>query len=135
MPRPFPASITTRSPRSRWLDWHRGSVTLVGDACDAVSLLAGQGASLAMGTAYVLAEELRDKATVATALAAYEDRLAGEVRKKQESGRKTARWIVPQTRLDIAFRNLTLRLATLPGLSRVLAPFLVSGTESVIGAR
>ena len=112
--------------------WSKGRVTLVGDAADAVSLLAGQGASLAMGTAYVLAEELRQKPTVADALAGYEGRLLAEVRKKQESGRKTARWIVPQTRLDIVLRNLSLRAATLPGLSWVLAPFLVSGTESVI---
>ena len=112
--------------------WSKGRVTLIGDAADAVSLLAGQGASLAMGTAYVLAEELRRKPTVEAALADYQARLLADVRKKQESGRKTARWIVPQTRLDIAFRNLTLRAASMPGLSRVLAPFLVSGTESVI---
>ncbi len=112
--------------------WSKGRVVLIGDAADAVSLLAGQGASLAMGTAYVLADELRTRPTVAAALAGYEARLLAEVRKKQESGRKTARWIVPQTRLDIAFRNLTLRAATMPGLSWVLAPFLVSGTESVI---
>jgi 2-polyprenyl-6-methoxyphenol hydroxylase-like FAD-dependent oxidoreductase len=31
--------------------WHQGPVTLVGDACQAVSLMAGQGASMAMGGA------------------------------------------------------------------------------------
>lgn len=112
--------------------WSKGHVGLIGDAADAVSLLAGQGASLAMGTAYVLAEELRKRETVAAALAGYQARLFADVRRKQESGRKTARWIVPHTRLDIAFRNLTLKAATMPGLSWVLAPFLVSGTESVI---
>ena len=112
--------------------WSKGRVTLVGDAADAVSLLAGQGASLAMGTAYVLAEELRTKADVPSALDAYQQRLLADVRKKQESGRKTARWIVPQTKWDITLRNLTLRAATMPGLSWVLKPYLVSGTESVI---
>ena len=38
--------------------WSRGRVALIGDACCAVSLLAGQGASVAMGAAYVLADEL-----------------------------------------------------------------------------
>ncbi len=112
--------------------WSKGRVTLIGDAADAVSLLAGQGASLAMGTAYVLADELRTMTDIPSALDAYQKRLLADVRKKQESGRKTARWIVPQTRFDIAFRNLTLRAATMPGLGWVLAPFLVSGTESVI---
>jgi flavin-dependent dehydrogenase len=38
--------------------WSRHRVVLVGDAGYAVSLLAGQGASLAVGGAYVLAEQL-----------------------------------------------------------------------------
>ena len=38
--------------------WSAGHVVLVGDACQAVSLLAGQGASLALAGARVLADEL-----------------------------------------------------------------------------
>ena len=38
--------------------WSRGRVTLVGDSCQCVSLLAGQGASLAIAGAYILAEEI-----------------------------------------------------------------------------
>ncbi|HEX5502737.1 MAG TPA: FAD-dependent oxidoreductase, partial [Thermomicrobiales bacterium] len=38
--------------------WSRGRVTLVGDAAGCVSLLAGQGASLALAGAYALAQEL-----------------------------------------------------------------------------
>jgi 2-polyprenyl-6-methoxyphenol hydroxylase-like FAD-dependent oxidoreductase len=38
--------------------WSKGRVVLVGDACYAVSLLAGQGASLGMAGAYVLADQL-----------------------------------------------------------------------------
>jgi 2-polyprenyl-6-methoxyphenol hydroxylase-like FAD-dependent oxidoreductase len=113
--------------------WTLGRMALVGDACDAVSLLAGQGASLAMGTAYVLAQELRRKPTIKAALDAYSVRLILEVRRKQEAGRKTARWIVPRTRLDIAVRNWTLRVALLPGFSWILRPLLISGTESMIG--
>jgi 2-polyprenyl-6-methoxyphenol hydroxylase-like FAD-dependent oxidoreductase len=113
--------------------WTLGHVALVGDACDAVSLLAGQGASLAMGTAYVLAQELRRQPTINAALDAYSVRLILDIRRKQGAGRKTARWIVPRTRLDIAVRNWTLRVALLPGLSGLLKPLLISGTESIIG--
>ena len=39
-------------------DWRSGRVTLAGDACQCVSLFAGQGASLALAGAFILAEEL-----------------------------------------------------------------------------
>jgi 2-polyprenyl-6-methoxyphenol hydroxylase-like FAD-dependent oxidoreductase len=38
--------------------WSVGQVTLVGDACGCVSLIAGQGASLAMLGSYLLAQAL-----------------------------------------------------------------------------
>jgi 2-polyprenyl-6-methoxyphenol hydroxylase-like FAD-dependent oxidoreductase len=39
--------------------WSHGRTTMIGDACCAVSLLAGQGASIAMASAYTLADELQ----------------------------------------------------------------------------
>ena len=42
------SSTTTRLPLVEVPTWHRGGVVLTGDACCAVSLLAGQGASLAV---------------------------------------------------------------------------------------
>jgi 2-polyprenyl-6-methoxyphenol hydroxylase-like FAD-dependent oxidoreductase len=115
--------------------WTHGRVALIGDACDAVSLLAGQGASLAMGTAYVLAQELRRQPTIEAALSSYGVRLIDDVRRKQESGRKTARWLVPRTRFEILVRDWMLRIALVPGLSGILKPLLISGTESIVGAR
>src|SRR5262249_3670712 len=38
--------------------WSRDRVVLVGDSCACVSLIAGQGASMAMAGAFVLAEQL-----------------------------------------------------------------------------
>jgi 2-polyprenyl-6-methoxyphenol hydroxylase-like FAD-dependent oxidoreductase len=56
--------------------WSAGRVSLVGDACGCVSLLAGQGASLAMAEAEVLAAELdRAESDPRDALARYEARL------------------------------------------------------------
>jgi FAD-dependent urate hydroxylase len=52
--------------------WHRGPVGLVGDAVHATSPNAGQGASLAMEDALVLAKCLRDLPDTGRALAAYE---------------------------------------------------------------
>jgi FAD-dependent urate hydroxylase len=52
--------------------WHRGPAVLVGDAAHATSPNAGQGASLAMEDALVLAKCLRDLPDTGRALAAYE---------------------------------------------------------------
>ncbi|MGH3977661.1 MAG: FAD-dependent oxidoreductase [Pseudonocardiaceae bacterium] len=112
--------------------WSRGRVTLVGDACYAVSLLAGQGASMAMGGAYVLAAELTAAADVPAGLDRYEARLRSVVRRKQVAGRRAAEWIVPTTRRRIALRNMALWLAALPGTGRLLEPVLASGADSVV---
>jgi 2-polyprenyl-6-methoxyphenol hydroxylase-like FAD-dependent oxidoreductase len=113
--------------------WSRGRVTLVGDACHAVSLLAGQGASAAMGGAYLLARELRDgNGPVKKCLAGYEARLKPMIERKQTAGRRTADWIVPPSQWRITARNVVLRLASLPGLSWLVRPVLTSGTESVV---
>ncbi|GAA4414112.1 FAD-dependent monooxygenase [Actinokineospora soli] len=94
--------------------WHRGRVVLVGDAAHAVSLMAGQGASLAMAGAWVLAGEL-EKAPVPVALAAYEARMRPFAEAKQRSGRRAARWMLPKSRLGISVRNRLLGVADLPG--------------------
>jgi 2-polyprenyl-6-methoxyphenol hydroxylase-like FAD-dependent oxidoreductase len=112
--------------------WSRGRVTLVGDACQAVSLLAGQGASMAMGGAYLLARELRGNGPVKECLAGYEARLKPVIERKQAAGRRFADWVVPPSQRRIAARNAVLRLAGLPGLSWLLRPVLTSGTESVV---
>lgn len=58
-------------------------MTLVGDACQAVSLLAGQGASMAVGGAYLLTHELRANMPVEKCLAKYEARLKPIIEYKQ----------------------------------------------------
>ena len=52
--------------------WSLGRLVLVGDAASCVSLLAGEGSSLAMAAAYVLAGELsRARGDYAAAFARY----------------------------------------------------------------
>jgi 2-polyprenyl-6-methoxyphenol hydroxylase-like FAD-dependent oxidoreductase len=69
--------------------WSQGRVTLVGDACHAVSLLAGQGASLAVAGAHLLASELAQRGRTSDALASYQARLLPVVRDKQRAGRRS----------------------------------------------
>jgi 2-polyprenyl-6-methoxyphenol hydroxylase-like FAD-dependent oxidoreductase len=111
--------------------WSAGRVVLVGDACQCVSLAAGQGASLAMVGAYVLAEELtRHGNDLPSALRRYEERLKPSIEKKQKAGRRLARWFVPESRLQQTIGDLFTRMAEWPIVWRLLRPALA--TESII---
>ncbi|MBB5802466.1 2-polyprenyl-6-methoxyphenol hydroxylase-like FAD-dependent oxidoreductase [Saccharothrix ecbatanensis] len=98
--------------------WSSGRVVLVGDACGAVSLLAGQGASLGIGGAYVLAEHLDDPV-------AYERAWRPVVVDKQEVARSGARWFLPSSPRRLWARRVAMRLSNLPGVNRVVATSLV----------
>jgi 2-polyprenyl-6-methoxyphenol hydroxylase-like FAD-dependent oxidoreductase len=68
--------------------WHEGTTVLLGDACQAVSLLGGQGASLAIAGAALLTELVgpcRDTASELTALAEYERRWRPLVAESRQS--------------------------------------------------
>ena len=108
--------------------WSAGHVVLVGDACQAVSLLAGQGASLAFAGAHVLGGELAGTADVAAALGRYHVRLASAVAAKQAAGRRTADWFLPSTPSRLLLRRLALRAMRLPGLSRAMSSQLMAGS-------
>jgi 2-polyprenyl-6-methoxyphenol hydroxylase-like FAD-dependent oxidoreductase len=102
--------------------WSVGRVALVGDACQCVSPLAGQGASLAVAGAYVLAEELAAarKGEIAGALARYERRLRPSVQRTQRAGRRFARWFIPDTRTRLRVRDAIMRVGTSSLASLVL---------------
>jgi 2-polyprenyl-6-methoxyphenol hydroxylase-like FAD-dependent oxidoreductase len=102
--------------------WSRGRVTLVGDACQAVSLLAGQGASMAMGGAWALSMELAvPGSSLSDALARYESRVKPAIERKQRAGRRLAKWFVPSTSRRIVVRDWALAASKWPGLSWILA--------------
>ena len=76
-----------------WIDqeqWHTGRVVLIGDAAHASSPLMGQGGSLAMEDASVLAEVLRTEPTLEQGFAAYTRRRAPRVWWVQAQSRAVA---------------------------------------------
>ncbi len=105
--------------------WQRGRVVLLGDACQAVSFVAGQGASLAVAGAAVLDAALSPGAPVPDALARYEARWRPVVRARQAAGRAGARWFLPATRRARWLRRAGLLLAATPGLDRPLRGVVV----------
>jgi 2-polyprenyl-6-methoxyphenol hydroxylase-like FAD-dependent oxidoreductase len=106
-----------------------GHTVLVGDAGMAVSLLAGQGASLAAYSGFLLARHVRDASDIPLALAAYQRDLAPVVASQQRAGRRAAKWVIPTAQWQIALRDTIVRAAGLPGLSRLLAP-LIAGADA-----
>lgn len=108
-----------RISQIRMPGWSRGRVALVGDAAAAPSLLAGEGAALAMTGAYVLAGELqRATGEPIRAFRAYEDRLKTQVSARQAAARKQAAFFAPPSWRALFARDALLKLAALPPVAR-----------------
>lgn len=100
--------------------WSSGRVVLLGDAGYAVSLIAGQGASMALAGAYILADELTTTPDdVAGALERYEHHLRPKITRIQKVGRRNVGLFLPANRFQLALRDLGLRFAS----SAIAAPF------------
>ena len=101
--------------------WSDGRVVLVGDAACAVSLIAGQGASLGIAGAYVLAERLRAAASVQEGLADYERRWRPVAAAVQQTARnRVTEWFLPTSPTKLLLRRWGFRAMRLPGLDRLL---------------
>jgi 2-polyprenyl-6-methoxyphenol hydroxylase-like FAD-dependent oxidoreductase len=112
--------------------WSRGRVTLVGDACQAVSLLAGQGASLGLAAGYLLAEQLARTDSIEAGLASYERMWRPVVEEKQLTGRKAARWFLPASPTQLRVRRIAMKLAQVPGIDRMLAAVVAGKSTAII---
>jgi deazaflavin-dependent oxidoreductase (nitroreductase family) len=106
-------------------EWTSQRVTLVGDACQAVSLLAGQGASLAVAGAYVLGEQLATADSIDAGLARYDQVWRPIVEEKQRAGRRGAEWFLPKTEAQLWARRIMLAAGSLPVVDRCLASELL----------
>ncbi|MFC3890252.1 FAD-dependent oxidoreductase [Lentzea rhizosphaerae] len=110
--------------------WHRGKVVLVGDACGAVSLFAGHGASLAMTGACVLAEEL--SGGFEGAFDRYQARMKPAVEHTQEFGRRFIGWMAPSSRWRISLRDLAFRLSGLPVVRGMIRGSVMPDVDGVL---
>jgi len=99
--------------------WSRDRVALVGDASYAPSLLAGEGAALAMIGAYTLARALRrSDDSHRAAFASYEAALRPVIEPRQRAARRYGAWFAPHTRLGLSVRNRVSRLLDIPAVAR-----------------
>jgi 2-polyprenyl-6-methoxyphenol hydroxylase-like FAD-dependent oxidoreductase len=111
--------------------WYKDRVALVGDACQCLTLLAGQGASMAMAGAYLLADELRQaEGDYRLAFPAYEEKLKPEIDRRQQEARNLTNTFVPRNRFEIAMSHFLLNAAFWPGISSLFAKQI--GAKSLI---
>ncbi|MFQ6398603.1 FAD-dependent oxidoreductase [Nocardia sp. KC 131] len=87
--------------------WHNDNMVIVGDAAHAVASSSGQGVSMAVEDAVMLATCLRDIPDTATALAAYEDRRRERVERVVAHGAQTS-----GDKASNGFGRLLVRLVT-----------------------
>jgi 2-polyprenyl-6-methoxyphenol hydroxylase-like FAD-dependent oxidoreductase len=103
--------------------WSKGRVALVGDAAFAPSLMAGQGAALALVSAYVLAGEMAratsSSGSVQDAFSRYEQLLRKFMLQTQSAAARFASSIAPRTGLGIFMRNQATRVLGSPLLARL----------------
>jgi 2-polyprenyl-6-methoxyphenol hydroxylase-like FAD-dependent oxidoreductase len=96
----------------RWVD---GRVALIGDAASCPSLIAGEGAGLALTQAYVLAGELhRHAGDPSIGLTQYQARLQSLIAHKQKLAEGFVASFVPKSRLGVRLRDYATLLMRLP---------------------
>jgi len=100
--------------------WSRGRVTLLGDACGCLTLLAGQGSHMAMAGAYILAQELqRYDGNHTAAFTAYEAMMKPEIASRQEDAAAFAKIFIPTAQSKPWLRHLVTKAMFNP----LLLPF------------
>ncbi|MGO4588531.1 FAD-dependent monooxygenase [Paenarthrobacter sp. 2TAF44] len=108
--------------------WQKGRTVLLGDACGAVSLLAGQGGSLAIAGAALLGDVLGPVTSpegISAALSEFERRWRPVVREAQAAGRRAATSFLPKNRTQRLLRRWIIRATHLPGVDRLVARGIV----------
>ncbi len=102
--------------------WHKNRVVLIGDAAFCITLLSGQGSSMAMTSAYVLAEQLKlHEENLQQAFINYEKELRPMIEKMQKKAVKNAATYVPSTKFNLRIRNLLAPLV----FKKIFSPLLI----------
>lgn len=112
--------------------WHKNRVVLIGDAAFCITLLSGQGSSMAMTAAYVLSEQLnKNEDNVTQAFESYERELRPMIETMQKKAVKNAATYVPSTKFNLWIRNLFAPLV----FKKIFSPLLIKqlGADNYFG--
>ena len=102
--------------------WYKNRVALIGDAAFCITLLSGQGSSMAMTAAYVLSEQLKKYGdNISQAFESYERELRPMIETMQKKAVKNAATYVPSTEFNLWIRNLFAPLV----FKKIFSPLLI----------
>jgi 2-polyprenyl-6-methoxyphenol hydroxylase-like FAD-dependent oxidoreductase len=110
--------------------WHQGRVALVGDACDCPTLFSGQGASMAMGGAYLLAQALSECADYRQAFQRYEQQMFAYAQAQQKSARGIIKSFLPDSSLSLLMQQMMIKVVLRPMFRALLGR--VFGVQSLL---
>lgn len=100
--------------------WRNERVVLVGDAAGCMTLISGQGASMAMAGAFVLATEIGESNDWRQALANYEHRVKPQMEVRQRKAHDFAKQFVPGSKLGAEAQIALIKLVTHHAFSGLL---------------
>lgn len=110
--------------------WHQGRIALVGDACGSLTALSGQGASMAVGGAYLLAQALHEERDHTAAFLRYEHLMRPEVEKRQKNARTNIKSFLPESNLGLLMQQALMKLVLRETFSGLLVRQF--GAESLL---
>lgn len=110
--------------------WHQGRVALVGDACGCPTSMSGQGASMAMGGAYLLAQALHEMPNSEAAFLRYEQQMRAPVERRQKNARDLAKAFLPDSKLGLVMQQLMMKVVLRESFSGLLRQQF--GAESLL---
>jgi 2-polyprenyl-6-methoxyphenol hydroxylase-like FAD-dependent oxidoreductase len=132
---PDPSEVFADSvTQIRMPSWRSGRVALIGDAAYCLTLLSGQGSSMAMAGAYILAEELALADSYTRAFENYENRLRPHIEYRQEKAKDLVRSFVPGSERAAKAEMFAFKLLLRDAFAGPLAHSLYMG-DSVIRER
>jgi len=102
----------------RMPNWSANRVVLIGDAAYCPTLISGQGASMAMAGAYLLAQALCKEQNVTDAFEQFELELRPHIERIQSKAENFAPTYVPRNRLRIFLTHWSIRLISASIVSR-----------------
>jgi 2-polyprenyl-6-methoxyphenol hydroxylase-like FAD-dependent oxidoreductase len=110
----------------------RERVVLLGDAGYCASPASGQGTSLALVGAYVLAGELATAAGHSQAFASYQQEMSRFIELNQQLGVRVLKDMVPRSKWQVWFQNMAMRVMLhLPNKERIFRS-MISKTQQAV---
>ncbi len=104
--------------------WSHGRVALLADACGCMTLASAQGASMALGAAYVLARSLHEQPDFQLAFRRYEQTMRPPIEQRQQVARNMLKTLLPRNDIESALQLAMLNFALRDRFAGLLRRFM-----------